>query len=288
MQGIVCVNKPLGWTSFDVVKKIKRIYNTTKVGHLGTLDPQAEGVLPIAIGRATKLFDYYLKKSKSYIAEFEFGRETDTLDSEGEVVAFSQVIPSIEEINQVLPTFLGEIMQTPPKYSAVKINGRRAYDLARKDIDFEIQPKPVVIEKLVCTKQVSPSTFEFVIDCSAGTYIRSLARDIARALNTVATMTKLVRVRSGSFELRNSKTIEEIEQNPLDALTPLEEVLKSLPRIRLDIKTLPRLVNGVKIKTTQSSSEISIIYVGDILFGIGKIDNSQLLITTRLYEGEKK
>lgn len=288
MQGIVCVNKPLGWTSFDVVKKIKYIYNTTKVGHLGTLDPQAEGVLPIAIGRATKLFDYYLKKSKSYIAEFEFGRETDTLDREGEVVASSQVIPSIKEINQVLPTFLGEIMQTPPKYSAVKINGRRAYDLARKDIDFEIQPKPVVIEKLVCIKQVSPSTFEFVIDCSAGTYIRSLARDIARALNTVATMTKLVRVRSGDFELENSKTIEEIEQNPLDALTPLKKVLKSLPRIRLDIKTLPKLVNGAKIKTTQTSSEISTIYVGDILFGIGKIDNSQLLIKIRLYEGEKE
>lgn len=288
MQGIICVNKPRGWTSFDVVNKIKHIYNTSKVGHLGTLDPMAEGVLPVAIGRATKLFDYYLKKSKSYIAEFEFGRETDTLDNDGKTILTTDIIPSKEEITKILPNFLGEIMQTPPKYSAVKINGRRAYDLARKDIDFEIKPKPVKIDNFICTKQISPTTFEFVIDCSAGTYIRSLARDVAKMLNTVATMTKLMRVRSGEFELKDVKTIEEVEANPPGVIIPLKTVLKSLPRIQVNEQNLFRLENGVKIQMEQLSSEISTIFVGDVLFGIGKIVDGRLVVTTRLYEGEKE
>lgn len=288
MQGIVCVNKPQGWTSFDVVKKIKRIYNTPKVGHLGTLDPMAEGVLPVAIGRATKLFDYYLKKDKSYLAEFEFGRETDTLDNDGKTILTTDIIPSETEINQVLPKFLGKIMQTPPKYSAVKIDGRRAYDLARKELDFELKSKPVEIHNFTCTRQVSSTTFEFMIECSAGTYIRSLARDVAKKLNTVATMTKLVRVRSGNFELKNSKTIEEIESNPLEAIIPLKTVLKSLPTIQVGSHNLSRLENGVKIKMEQLSSEISTIFVGDILFGIGEIVDGRLIVTTRLFEGEEE
>ena len=286
MQGIVIVNKPKGWTSFDVVNKIKRIFNTSKVGHLGTLDPMAEGVLPVAIGKATKLFDYYLNKTKSYVAEFEFGYETDTLDSEGKAINKSDVIPTISQINIMVGKLTGQIMQTPPKYSAIKINGKRAYSLARQNIEFEPTPKQVEIFKLNCTKQIQPNKFEFEIECSSGTYIRSIARDLAQLLGTYATMTKLTRIRSGNFYLNESKTITELELDPSKGILALERVLGDLPQIQVKEDKLPLLINGVQIKISNKSNQFSTIYVGDKLFGLGTVVDGKLVVKVRLYEGE--
>lgn len=285
MQGIVVVKKEEGWSSFDVVKKIKRIFNTSKVGHLGTLDPMAEGVLPIAIGKATKLFDYYLKKTKTYIAEFEFGYETDTLDREGQVLKTTNNLPSKEELAKAITEFKGKTMQTPPKYSAVKINGKRAYSLAREEKEFEIKPKEIEIKKIELLEQISDTKYKFIIDCSAGTYIRSLCRDIAYKVDSLATMTKLERIRAGNFTLEMANSLTEIERDSLDKLIPIEVVLSDLPKINLDEKYLNKLKNGVQI-TQKKDQGTSLVFVGNILFGLGEIKNKTLIINSRFYEGE--
>ena len=287
MQGIVCVRKEKGWTSFDVVKKIKKIFNTSKVGHLGTLDPMAEGVLPVAIGRATKLFDYYLNKTKEYIAEFEFGYETDSLDLEGEIIKKADVIPTKEQVEQALAKFVGKQMQIPPKYSAIKINGRRAYDLARKDIDFSLEGKEIEIHKISCLRQISKTKFELEINCSSGTYIRSIARDLASELNTVATMTALNRTRAGNFNINMCKTLAEIEKSPEESLINLDIALADLPVIKLPENKERLVKNGVKVRVfNQPENQLSRFYIKEELLGVGEVVDGQLELHIRLYEGE--
>ena len=170
-RGIIPVNKPKGWTSFDVVNKLKYKLKPLKVGHLGTLDPMATGVLLVTVGKATKLFDLMQEKKKTYVATFEFGYETDTLDATGDVQEKSEKIPSLDEIMNVLPKFVGEIDQIPPKYSAKSVNGVRAYDLARQNIDFELKPKKVKIYNIKFLSFES-GLLKLEIECGAGTYIR--------------------------------------------------------------------------------------------------------------------
>ena len=213
MNGIVILNKPCGLSSNTACRKVGKLLGEKKVGHLGTLDPMAEGVLPITLGKCTKLFDYYLKKEKTYIAEFTFGYETDTLDIEGQIIANGGKIPTSEEILQVLPQLCGNIAQVPPKYSAKKINGKRAYDLARENINFELKAKNVTIYKLELLEQVRNNVYKFLIECSAGTYIRSIARDLACKLRTYAIMSKLTRTKCGEFTIENSHTFDSINEN---------------------------------------------------------------------------
>ena len=186
MRGILLVNKRQGWTSFDAVNFCKRVFNTREVGHLGTLDPMATGVLAVTVGSATKLFDMFLNKTKTYVAEFTFGYSTDTLDAEGQIESRCDIIPTLEQIEAVLPEFIGEIEQMPPKYSAKKIGGKKAYDLAREGKDFELKPSKVTIHNLKIL-DYSNGVLKLEIECGAGTYIRSLGRDIASRLNTLAT-----------------------------------------------------------------------------------------------------
>jgi tRNA pseudouridine55 synthase len=192
-KGIVAINKPQGWTSFDVVNKIKYMVKPVKVGHLGTLDPMATGVLLVTVGSATKLFDLMQTKSKTYVAKFKFGIETDTLDATGAVVKTVEQIPSVEQIKTVLPMFIGKISQIPPKYSAKKVNGSKAYDLARAGIDFELKPKEIDISRFELLEHKGKQ-FSFVIECSSGTYIRAIGRDLADLIGTPVCMIKLVRV----------------------------------------------------------------------------------------------
>lgn len=287
MSGIVIVYKPRGWTSFDVVKKIKKIYNTPHVGHLGTLDPMAEGVLMVAVGKATKLFDFYLTKDKEYIATFKAGEETDTLDAEGEVIKTSSKKISSSDVKAIFPNFLGEIFQTPPRYSAIKINGKRAYELARKNIEFDIQPKKINIYNLELLS-TEENLFEIKIVCSAGTYIRSLGRDMFAALDSCATMVKLVRTRAGNFDLSKALSIEQIEQSPLESLMSLDKVLSNLERVELDEKYKKQISNGVQIKniTKYKENDEFTLFVGSEFFGIATIQNSKIVLKVNLYEGE--
>ena len=248
MIGVLNINKPRGVSSSFVVVKLKKLLNTKKVGHMGTLDPLAQGVLPICVGRATKLFDYFLKKQKTYIATFEFGYQTSTLDLEGEVEEKTQVLPTKEQLISATKKMVGKLLQLPPKYSSKKVAGKKACDLIRSGKQVELKPCEIEIFDFKLLSEVAPNTYEFEITCSAGTYIRSIARDLALQVGSLATMTKLVRTKSGSFSLDNALDFEELEEiNLKENLIPLEEVLKDYEKILISKEQLKTLLDGKKL-----------------------------------------
>lgn len=265
MIGFVNVYKPRGVTSFKIVGEIKKIYGIKHVGHLGTLDPMAEGVLPIAIGKATKFFDYFLKKDKEYIGRFEVGYATDSLDAEGEVIDKNDARITLQTVQQSCQKFMGKIRQIPPKFSAIKINGQRAYKLAREGKEFEIKPKEVEIYALSAHDGEVDNSFDFKIWCSAGTYIRSLGVDILNHAGVLSTMIKLVRTRSGSFKIEDAKTIDEIKINPVNALLKVENVLPNIKLINLDDNEFFKIKNGATVRTTLSDGEYLAKYLGEVV-----------------------
>ena len=256
-KGIIPINKPESWTSFDVVNKIKYAVKPLKVGHLGTLDPMATGVLLVTIGKATKLFDLMQEKEKTYVATFKFGFETDTLDATGEIINKCDVLPTKQQIIDILPKFIGKISQIPPKYSAKSVNGRRAYDMARKGVEFELKPKIVDINNIILL-DFTNNELKLEITCGSGTYIRALGRDIAKELNTFATMTSLVRTKVGSFSLDKCKNITEITGNIDENIVPIKEIL-NYPILNLDEISKNRLLNGQKLEINAENGLYQII-----------------------------
>lgn len=248
-KGIIPINKPQDWTSFDVVNKLKYKLKPLKVGHLGTLDPMATGVLLVTVGKATKLFDLMQEKSKTYIATFEFGFETDTLDSTGEIVNKCENVPTEHEIMNILPNFIGKLSQIPPKYSAKSINGKRAYDLARQGAEFELKPKDVYISNIEIL-DYKPNSIKLMITCGSGTYIRSIGRDIAKSLNSFATMTSLVRTKIDNFDLSRCYDISDID-NIDEKIIPIKDVL-NYPILNLSKVETTKLLNGQKLYVTQN------------------------------------
>lgn len=243
MRGILLVNKRQGWTSFDAVNFCKRVFGTREVGHLGTLDPMATGVLAVTVGSANKLFDMFLNKTKTYVAEFTFGYTTDTLDAEGQIEDRCNIIPALEQIKEVLPDFMGEIEQIPPKYSAKKINGKKAYDLAREGKEFELKPSKVTIHNLNVL-EYNNGILKLEIECGAGTYIRSLGRDIALKLNTLATMTSLVRTKLGAWNIEDCIDIKDSTNEFIQSkLLPIDSVFNNLATLD-DVGIVNRLLNG--------------------------------------------
>ena len=200
MDGIYIVNKPKGITSFDVVAKMRRICDTKKVGHAGTLDPDAVGVLPICVGRATKVIEYLMEEDKAYHVELMLGMATDTQDSSGSVLYEKPVTASITEIEETIKSFVGESMQIPPMYSAIRVNGKRLYELARKGLEVERNPRAITISQIDISsinKKDDKVIVLFDVDCSKGTYVRTLCNDIGERLNCGGHMTSLTRTRSG-------------------------------------------------------------------------------------------
>ena len=248
MIGILVVDKPRGVTSSDVVVRVKKLLNEKKVGHMGTLDPLAEGVLPLGVGRATKLFDLYLKKTKEYVATFAFGYQTDTLDLEGNVVETCDTIPTREQLEKVThESFLGKISQLPPEFSSKKICGKRACDIVRGGGEVKLEPCEVEIYSFEVLDEVERGVFRFAISCSAGTYIRSLARDVARAVGSVATMTKLIRTKCGPFLLENAVKFDKLTSEEIaSSIIPLEVALKDMPKVTVTDEELAKLRNGIK------------------------------------------
>ena len=281
MNGIVVLNKPAGISSNTACRKVGKILGEKKVGHLGTLDPMAEGVLPVSLGKCTKLFDYYLNKNKTYIAEFTFGIETDTLDAEGIIISSGGQIPTLEEINTVLNKMIGEQYQLPPKYSAKKVNGKRAYDLARANVDFNLEPKLIHIYDLQCLSKVNHNTFQFKIECSSGTYIRSIARDIASKLNTHAYMSKLTRIKCGEFLIENSFKFEEINEK---SIINLNTIFKNTKQIVIDNeKLLSTFINSSRLKLDNCNSTIEdcvLVYKNKII-SKGVLDNGYFISKIR-------
>ena len=278
MKGLVVINKPKGWTSRDVVNKVRNTLHVKESGHMGTLDPQGEGVLLVGVGKATRLFDTLLQKDKIYRAHFTFGYETDTLDGDGKVTEKTSVVPSKQEILSVLDKFVGECDQLPPAYSAKNINGVRAYDLARKGIEFELKPSRVNIYSIKLLSQDSDNTFYFEIHCSAGTYIRSICRDIAYALGSLATMTSITRIKTGKFTIEDSVTIEQFLELKEKAVIPLEVALSDFTRVDIDEQYYEKLLNGVKLDFQRQIVAPFTVYCKNELFGLGEIVDGRLKI----------
>lgn len=273
MKGFINLNKPIGMSSAKAVAIVKQKLNlkNEKVGHTGTLDPLASGVLPIAIGRATRLFGFMLTKHKTYIAEFTFGYQTNTLDSEGEVEFRSDYIPSKQEIEKVTCKFIGKISQIPPQFSAKSVNGIRAYEKARKGEEIDLKPSIVEIIEFRVLGQ-SENSFKFLITCGSGTYIRSLCRDLARELNTFATMTSLERVQSGVFDIETAVDLDNLSE---DKILDCDIVLQTLERIDLDSVQEKTLLDGKKLILDKISGQYK-AYCGELI-GILSIDKNGLV-----------
>lgn len=226
MNGFVNVLKPVGATASDVVVCLKHILNE-KVGHLGTLDPGAAGVLPVAVGKGTRLFNFLTDKVKHYRAYFTFGKTTDTLDSYGRVIATGSV-PSAQDLQIASQKLVGKILQTPPAYSAISVGGVKAYKLARNGQQVQLQPREVTVYAFDLLRSYGNDTFVFDIRCSAGTYIRSLAADVADLCGTVGYMSCLIRLQSGCFDIADALTLDEVrqlkEKSVLDIMYPLQDV----------------------------------------------------------------
>ena len=248
MVGIIVVNKEKDFTSFDVVAKLRGILKQKKIGHTGTLDPMATGVLPVCLGSATKLCDMLTDKRKEYIAEFVLGKSTDTQDIWGQVLSEQEVSCTGDEVRDCLKQFEGDLMQVPPMYSAVWADGRRLYELARMGIEVERKARPVTIYEIEVLKIQLPYV-TIRVQCSKGTYIRTLIDDIGKKLRCGATLTSLNRTMSGQFRLEESFTLKEIEekrdQGKLDeVLIPVDRLFMDLPEIVLDSSLEKVLLNG--------------------------------------------
>ncbi len=233
VHGWVVLDKPYGLGSTSAVGKVRWLFQAQKAGHAGTLDPLASGILPIALGEATKTVPFMIDAAKSYEFELSWGANTMTQDAEGEITETSDNRPAEAEILAALPQFIGDIEQVPPKFSAIKIDGKRAYDLARAGEEVEIKPRPVRVED-VRLLAASNDAASFAVDCGKGTYIRSLARDLAAALGTCGHVTALRRTRVGPFTLQQSITLAELEQTcdrgaVSEALYPLSTALDDIP-----------------------------------------------------------
>ena len=244
---------------------------------MGTLDPMASGILPVAVGKSTRLFDYLTDKVKVYVAEFTFGYETDTLDATGTVLKEKQADITKEQIISRLSKFIGTINQVPPKYSANSINGRRGYELARKGIDFTPKTKQVNVYNFELLQEVNKNVFTFKIECGKGTYIRSLCRDLAYELNTLGTMSKLERIQSGVFTKENSITVEQLELNPEKYLIPADSVL-NYEQIYLTEQETKKILNGVFEITRYAQGVFYRVYSPTEFLGIGVVENGVLKI----------
>lgn len=256
IKGFVNIIKPTGMTSSDVVCKIKKILHIKKVGHLGTLDPAASGVLPVAVGKTTKFFDYFLSKDKKYTAVVKFGVSTDTIDSFGNITSIDKKIDITEsDITKILNNFIGEIEQYPPKFSALKVNGKKAYELAREGVKFELRPRKITIYSINLRQKTDKNTFVFDVHCSAGTYIRTLFEAIAEKMNTVAFVPAIIRTKSGAFDLKNAVTIEEFENN--QKLIQIEELFSSFQIVEINDFIAKKVLNGVRLRLSDMGVDVS-------------------------------
>ena len=250
LNGFLVVDKPYDMGSTKVVSVLKHFLQPTKIGHAGTLDPLATGVLPIAFGRATRLIPYVMAGKKTYQFTIKWGVETDSDDLAGKEIATSDKIPSVDEICAILPKFVGEIMQTPSVFSALKVNGKRAYELVREGKEVEIKPRPITIYDLKAL-EIKPDTATFEVECSKGTYVRTLAHDIAHALGTVGVVTMLRRTACRPFDLTQAVALEEIQAEKITAenlpLIPLEAVVRDMPAITLSETEIKRLSQGQRL-----------------------------------------
>lgn len=290
MNGVVCINKRMGMTSSDVVVKVRNALSKAtgekqKAGHFGTLDPDGMGVLVIGIGNSARLFDYTLNKQKTYRACFVFGSETDTLDASGEVVATSDVIPSVSQVKDVLSQMQGKQMQMPPKYSALSVGGVKAYKLARSGKDVELSPREIDIFEIKMNEDFlseNSNEFEFTIRCSSGTYVRSIARDMAKKLGTLGYMKYIIREQSGTVNISDCITLEEFLKSPIDNVKSNEIMLKDYEHYELKNQFREKALNGVRLKIEDLPTGIFVLTIDGANFAMAEKVDGCLRIRTRI------
>lgn len=283
MNGIILINKPKDYTSHDIVSIAKRTLKE-KIGHTGTLDPNATGVLPLLIGDATKISKYLINHDKIYIATLKLGIKTDTLDSTGKILEETEVdVTNLKKrVQNVLNQFIGECEQYPPMYSAIKVNGKKLYEYARNNKQVEVEPRKIHIyniELLEIDEQKKEIIYK--VECSKGTYIRTLCEDIAKKLGTIGIMQELQRIKVGDFEINNTITVEELKKYEEDKkkienkIITIEQIFNNKEEIQLNNKQLELLLNGVKL-TMNSKDDIYRLYNNSKFIGLGIVNKNIL------------
>ena len=278
MDGIIIINKPKNYTSHDIVRKAKKLLNE-KVGHTGTLDPNATGVLPLLIGKGTLLSKYLIEHDKIYEAVLKLGEKTDTADGEGKVLESQNVEQSIlkkENIERIFNNLEGKQEQIPPMYSAIKLNGKKLYEYARKGIEVEVKPRTIEIYKLELIK-IEDMEIIFRVSCSKGTYIRTLCEKIAEELGTIGYMKELKRIQVGEFNIKDSITIEELENQEIvsNKFITIEKYFSSYENIVLNERKFQLFLNGVQL-TYELKDGIYKIYKENEFIGIGTVKKKLL------------
>ena len=287
MDGIILINKQKGYTSHDAVNKIKHILKE-KVGHTGTLDPNATGLLPILIGKGTKLSYYLINHDKEYIVTLELGIKTDTADSEGRIVEKQDIEEKIldkSNIENVLKSFIGKQMQVPPMYSAIKVNGKKLYEYARNNIQIDIQSREIEIYDIKLV-EINEKNIKFIVKCSKGTYIRSLCEDIAKKLGTIGFMKELNRTKVGIFDIKDSIKIDELEENKQDGSFLIENIITiedlfiklygEENKITLNNKKIIHFLNGVKLTYNLQDGQYRVYNEKGMFIGTGSVNNNLL------------
>ena len=285
MNGLLIINKEKGCTSHDIVYKVKKIFNE-KVGHTGTLDPLAEGVLPILIGKGTLCSKYLINHDKKYVVNLALGQKTETADLEGKIIEEKNIPDKSltqSKIEKVLKSFIGKQQQMPPIYSAIKVNGKKLYEYARKGQNVEIKPREIEIYDIkLMNIDAQKKQIQFEVFCGKGTYIRSLCEDIAEKLETVGYMESLKRIQVGDFNIEESSKIQELEENKEDTkyleskIISVEEIFKNKEKIKLDDKKMQLFLNGVKITQNQENDIYRIYDKNEKFIGIGIIQDKLL------------
>ena len=288
MDGIVTILKPPGMTSSNVVFDVRKIFSEKRAGHLGTLDPAAAGVLPVCLGRATRLFDILVDKDKEYVFEIAFGTQTDTQDAYGTVLARDERIVEQSELRRILPEFIGDQVQAASIYSALKVDGKKMYDLARAGETIEPRLREISVHELELIEQTAPNRFLLRAVCSRGTYVRSLCESIAEKLGTIGYVPVLLRTRSGPFVSEQALTIAELDAaksaGTLDqTLTSCEDAMAFLPELRLPAdRTIPTK-NGLETHVRGEADGLVRVYGDGVFLGIGEIKHERFRLTIHLY-----
>ena len=280
MNGVLLVNKPKGISSNKVVNIVKNVLHAKKCGHLGTLDLEGEGLLPVTINQATKLFDYFLQKDKTYETVFEFGIETDTLDTSGEILKRAQPNFTDDDLQNAVNNMVGKYLQMPPQYSAKKIAGKNAYEYARKGETVELKPKEVEITSFKILEKISDYVYRFEISCSSGTYIRSVCRDLAYHLGTYGSMQCILRTRCGGFYLKNAFSIEDIKNGKYQII-PCQDLF-DYDIIKLDKEEFFKISNGQILSKKLPDGEYKVFFENEFL-GLGSVISNKLNLKLRLF-----
>ena len=284
MDGILVINKPAGMTSHDVINKLRRKYNQKKFGHTGTLDPLAQGVLPILLGKGTLCSKYLINHDKTYKVTIKLGETTKTLDREGEIIEKREISRKIFDkdfLENNIRKFVGKQEQIPPIYSAIKVNGKKLYEYARKGQDIEIKPRNIEIYDIQINNIDSEENeITLIVKCSKGTYIRSLCKDISEKIGTIGYMKELQRLQVGEFTLENSITLENDEQMDIQKIMKniitIEQIFLKNDKIELEQNKLKHFLNGVKITVNKSDGIYRIYKDNNIFIGIGIVEHNLL------------